>query len=45
MSGLPSFSIQNPKQISSHLLLLFKHKCLLCAHFGANEAYVTTFLC
>lgn len=45
MSDLSSFSIQNPKQISSHLFLLFKHKCLLCAHFGAyDESYVTTLL-
>jgi c-di-GMP-binding flagellar brake protein YcgR len=45
MSDLTSFSIQNPKQISSHLLLLFKHKCLLSAHFGKNdESYITTLL-
>lgn len=45
MSDLSSFSIQNPKQISSHLFLLFKHKCLLSARFGQNnESYITTLL-
>lgn len=45
MSDLSSFSIQNPKQIVSHLTLLLKSKCLLTARFGAgNESYITTLL-
>lgn len=45
MSDLSSFSIQNPKQIISHLSLLVKNKCLLSARFGANnESYITTLL-
>jgi len=45
MSDLSSFSIQNPKQIISHLSLLFKSKCFLSARFGANnESYITTLL-
>ncbi len=40
-----SFSIQNPKEINRHLLLLFKKKCLISARFGANnESYITTLL-
>ncbi|MFI3155950.1 MAG: flagellar brake protein [Methylococcaceae bacterium] len=46
MSDLSSFSIQNPKQISRHLSVLLKNKCLLIARFGANnESYITTLLC
>ncbi len=42
---MSSFSIQNPKQIISHLSLLVKSKCLLSVHFGANnESYLTTLL-
>ncbi|EGW21292.1 flagellar brake protein [Methylobacter tundripaludum] len=45
MSDISSFSIQNPKQIISHLSLLVKNKCLLSARFGANnESYITTLL-
>jgi len=45
MSDISSFSIQNPKQIVSHLSLLVKNKCLLSARFGANnESYITTLL-
>lgn len=45
MSDLSSFSIQNPKQIVNHLILLLKNKCLLTARFGAsNESYITTLL-
>ena len=45
MSDISSFSIQNPKQIISNLLLLVKNKCLLSARFGANnESYITTLL-
>ena len=45
MSDISSFSIQNPKQIISHLSLLFKKKCLISACFGANnESYITTLL-
>ncbi len=45
MSDLSSFSIQNHKQIISHLALLVKNKCLLSACFGANnESYITTLL-
>ncbi|MFI3184584.1 MAG: flagellar brake protein [Methylococcaceae bacterium] len=46
MSDLSPFSIQNPKQISRHLSVLLKNKCLLIARFGANnESYITTLLC
>jgi c-di-GMP-binding flagellar brake protein YcgR len=45
MSDLSSFSIQNSRQIISHLSLLVKNKCLLSARFGANnESYITTLL-
>ena len=45
MSDTSSFSIQNSKQIISHLSLLVKNKCLLSARFGANnESYITTLL-
>lgn len=45
MSDISSFSIQNPKQIINHLLLLVKNKCLLSARFGENnESYITTLL-
>jgi c-di-GMP-binding flagellar brake protein YcgR len=45
MSDTSSFSIQNPKQIINHLSLLFNHKSLLTARFGANnESYITTLL-
>ncbi|MGZ8916032.1 MAG: flagellar brake protein, partial [Methylobacter sp.] len=45
MSDISSFSIQNSKQIISHLLLLVKSKCLLSARLGANnESYITTLL-
>jgi c-di-GMP-binding flagellar brake protein YcgR len=45
MSDISSFSIQNSKQITSHLSLLVKSKCLLSARFGANnESYITTLL-
>ena len=45
MSDISSFSIQNPKQIMSNLLLLLKSKCLISARFGAgNESYITTLL-
>ncbi len=45
MSDISSFSIQNPKQIISHLSLLIKNKSLLSARFGAsNESYITTLL-
>lgn len=45
MSDISSFSIQNPKQISSRLSLLVKNKCLLSACFGANnDSYITTLL-
>jgi c-di-GMP-binding flagellar brake protein YcgR len=45
MSDISSFSIQNPKQIISHLFLLVKNKCLLGARFGENdESYITTLL-
>jgi c-di-GMP-binding flagellar brake protein YcgR len=45
MSDISSFSIQNTKQIISHLSLLVKNKCLLSARFGANnESYITTLL-
>ncbi|TAN67010.1 MAG: flagellar brake protein [Methylobacter sp.] len=45
MSNTSSFSIQNPKQIISHLSLLFKNKCLLSARLEANnESYITTLL-
>ncbi|TAK63689.1 flagellar brake protein [Methylobacter sp.] len=45
MSNISSFSIQNPKQIISHLSLLFKNKSLLSARFGIdNEFYITTLL-
>ena len=45
MSDISSFSIQNPRQIISNLLLLVKNKCLLSARFGLNNAsYVTTIL-
>jgi c-di-GMP-binding flagellar brake protein YcgR len=45
MSDISSFSIQNPKQIISHLSLLFKNKTLLSARFGTNnESYITTLL-
>ncbi|HEY8037523.1 MAG TPA: flagellar brake protein [Methylobacter sp.] len=45
MSDTSSFSIQNSKQITSHLSLLVKSKCLLSARFGANnESYITTLL-
>jgi len=45
MSDISSFSIQNPKQIISHLSALVKNKCLLSARFGANnESYITTLI-
>ncbi len=45
MSDTSSFSIQNPKQIISHLSLLLRRKNLLRVHFGANnESYITTLL-
>ncbi len=45
MKDQASFSIQNPKQIITHLSLLFKKKCLIRAGFGAdNESYITTML-
>lgn len=45
MSDISSYSIQNSKQITSHLSLLVKSKCLLSARFGANnESYITTLL-
>lgn len=45
MSDISSFSIQNPKEIISHLFLLVKNKCLLGARFGENnESYITTLL-
>lgn len=45
MIDLSSFSIQNPKQIISHLLLLCKNKSLLSARFGIdNEFFITTLL-
>ncbi|MDP3875695.1 MAG: flagellar brake protein [Methylobacter sp.] len=45
MSDNSSFLIQNSKQITSHLSLLVKSKCLLSARFGAaNESYITTLL-
>lgn len=45
MSDISSFSIQNSKQIVSHLSLLVKSKCLISARFGAsNESYITTLL-
>lgn len=45
MSDISSFSIQNSKQIISHLSLLVKNKCLLSARLGANnESYITTLL-
>ncbi|MBL6985826.1 MAG: flagellar brake protein [Methylobacter sp.] len=45
MSDLSSFSIQDSKQIVSHLLLLLKSKCLIGARFGENnESYITTLL-
>ncbi len=45
MSDISSFSIQNPKQIISNLLLLIKSKNLLSVRFGAsNESYITTLL-
>lgn len=45
MSDISSFSIQNSKQIISHLSLLVKNKSLLGARFGANnESYITTLL-
>lgn len=46
MSDISSFSIQNPKQITRHLSVLLKNKCLLIARFGTNnESYITTLLC
>jgi c-di-GMP-binding flagellar brake protein YcgR len=45
MSDISSFSIQNPKQIVSHLSMLIKNKCLIGARFGeSNESYITTLL-
>ncbi len=45
MNDLSSFSIQNSRQIISHLSLLIKNKCLLTARFGiTNESYITTLL-
>jgi len=45
MSDISSFSIQNPKEIVSHLCLLVKNKCLLGVRFGENnESYITTLL-
>jgi c-di-GMP-binding flagellar brake protein YcgR len=45
MSDLSSYSIHNPKQIASNLILLIKSKCLLSARFGpGNESYITTLL-
>lgn len=45
MSEISSFSIQNPKQIVSHLSLLLKNKSLLSASLGANNpSYITTLL-
>ncbi|MFI3157987.1 MAG: flagellar brake protein [Methylococcaceae bacterium] len=45
MSDISSFSVQNPKQILSYLLLLIKSESLLNVSFGAdNESYVTPLL-
>lgn len=45
MSDISSFSIQDPRQIISHLSLLIKSKCLISARFGTNnESYITTLL-
>lgn len=44
MSDQSSFSIQNPRQVISHLLILLRHKCRLSIHFGAETEPCTTIL-
>ena len=45
MSEIASFSIQNPKEITRHLVLLLKKKCFIDAHFGdSKDSYITTLL-
>jgi c-di-GMP-binding flagellar brake protein YcgR len=45
MNNLSSYAIQNQRQISSHLFLLIKNRCLLNASFGINgKSYITTLL-
>ncbi len=45
MNDISSFSIQNPKQIISNILLLIKAKSFLSARIGTNnESYITTIL-
>lgn len=45
MSETSSFSIQNPRQIISHLSFLLRNKSLLRVRFGINnESYITTLL-
>lgn len=45
MSDFSSFSIQNPKQIISHLALVLKNNSLIRARFGVNnESYLTTLI-
>jgi c-di-GMP-binding flagellar brake protein YcgR len=45
MSDLSSYAIQNQRQISSHLFLLIKNKCLLSVSIETSgETYITTLL-
>ena len=45
MSNFSSYAIQNQRQISSHLFLLIKNKCLLSVSIETSgETYITTLL-